>query len=52
MLMAVSWAVSVSRPLVDSQALMLRDASQRWVASAITGEVTPRTASWQRLLLS
>jgi argininosuccinate synthase len=24
----------------DSQALMLRDASQRWVASAITGEVT------------
>lgn len=24
----------------DSQALMLRDASQRWIASAITGEVT------------
>ena len=34
----------------DPQAMMLRDTAQRWVARAITGEVTRRTAARQRLL--
>ena len=34
----------------DPQALMLRETAQRWVARAITGEVTVRAAPRQRLL--
>ncbi len=33
----------------DSQAMMLRETAQRWVARAITGEVTDRAPSRQRL---
>lgn len=38
--MVVSWAVCCTGRWFDSQALMLRDSLQRWVASQITGEVT------------
>ena len=34
----------------DPQAMMLRETAQRWVARAITGEVTRRAAPRQRLL--
>ncbi len=34
----------------DPQAIMLREMAQRWVARAITGEVTHRAAARQRLL--
>ncbi len=48
--MVVSWAVCCTRGRwFDSQALMLRDSLQRWVASQITGEVTPGAAPWERL---
>ena len=36
----------------DPQAMMLRETAQRWVARAITGEVTRRAAPRQRLLAS
>ena len=34
----------------DPQAMMLRETAQRWVARAVTGEVTRRAAARQRLL--
>jgi argininosuccinate synthase len=34
------WAAAVPGPWFDPQALMLRETAQRWVARAVTGEVT------------